>query len=137
MDLAETGGSPYTIEPSTIEILVVEDSPTQALELQFALERRGFKVDTAPNGRAAAEKMSRFIPTIVISDVVMPEMDGYELCRHMKNSRILQDVPIILLTALTDPREIIRGLESGADNFITKPFQRRYSSRKNPIHPCE
>jgi diguanylate cyclase (GGDEF)-like protein len=123
MDLAGTGGSPYTIEPSTIEILVVEDSPTQALELQFALERRGFKVDTAPNGRAAAEKLSRLIPTIVISDVVMPEMDGYELCRHMKNSRILRDVPVILLTALTDPREIIRGLESGADNFITKPFR--------------
>lgn len=114
---------PYTIDPSTIAILVVEDSPTQALELQFALEGRGFKVDTSPNGRAAVEKLSRFVPTIVISDVLMPEMDGYELCRHMKNNEFLRDIPVILLTALSDPKEIIRGLESGADNFITKPFR--------------
>lgn len=123
MDSVETGKTPYMIEPSTIEILVVEDSPTQALELQFALENRGFIVDTASNGRAAVEKLSRHIPTIVISDIVMPEMDGYELCRHMKNSEILRDIPVILLTALSDPKEIIRGLESGADNFITKPFR--------------
>ncbi len=111
----------YSIEPSTIEILVVEDSPTQALELQFSLESRGFKVDTAPNGRAAVEKLSRHVPTLVISDIVMPEMDGYELCRYMKNSEILRDIPVILLTALSDPKDIIRGLDSGADNFITKP----------------
>ena len=123
MNLAGTSELTYSMKPSTIEILVVEDSPTQALELQFALEGRGFKVDTAPNGKAAIEKLSLHVPTLVISDIVMPEMDGYELCRYMKNSEILREIPVILLTALSDPKEIIRGLESGADNFITKPFR--------------
>ncbi len=121
MNLAGTSELTYSIEPSTIEILVVEDSPTQALQLQFELESRGFKVDTAPDGRAAIGKLNLHVPTLVISDIVMPEMDGYELCRRMKNNEILREIPVILLTALSDPKEIIRGLESGADNFITKP----------------
>jgi len=108
------------------EILIVEDSPTQAARLQFILEEHGFKVSKTPNGKAALAYLQTIRPTLVISDVVMPEMDGYELCSKIKQDPKLKDIPVILLTALSDPNDIIKGLESGADNFITKPYQERF-----------
>jgi PAS domain S-box-containing protein len=108
------------------EILVVEDSPTQAARLQYILEEHGFKVQVTRNGKEALEKLKSHGFTMVISDVVMPEMDGYELCTRIKSDEHLKDTPVILLTALSDPSDIIRGLESGADNFITKPYQERF-----------
>jgi CheY-like chemotaxis protein len=108
------------------EILIVEDSPTQVVRLQYILEENGFQVSVARNGREALDKLKIHIPTMVISDVVMPEMDGYELCRRIKSDEDLKNTPVILLTALTDPGDIIKGLESGADNFITKPYQERF-----------
>ncbi|MDQ1238051.1 MAG: Histidine kinase [Thermodesulfobacteriota bacterium] len=108
------------------EILIVEDSPTQAARLQFILEEHGFKVLKARDGKEALSLLRTTRPTLVISDVVMPEMDGYELCRRIKQDETLKDLPVILLTALSDPSDIIKGLESGADNFITKPYQERF-----------
>ena len=112
-------------ENSKIRIMVVEDSPTQAIRLQHILETRGFEVDVAFNGKAALERLEHDYPTIVISDVLMPEMDGYELCRRIKADDRLRNIPVILLTSLSDPEDIIRGLEVGADNFITKPYQEK------------
>jgi len=108
------------------EILIVEDSPTQAARLQFILEEHGFRVLKARDGKEALCVLKENRPTLVISDVVMPEMDGYELCSRIKQDESLRDIPVILLTALSDPSDIIRGLESGADNFITKPYQERF-----------
>ncbi|HSX71942.1 MAG TPA: response regulator, partial [Pseudomonas sp.] len=108
------------------EILVVEDSPTQATELQYMLEAVGCKVRVARNGREALEMIAVRKPTIVISDIVMPEMDGYELCRQLKNSAQTQNIPIILVTSLADARDVVHGLASGADNFIVKPFDEKY-----------
>jgi diguanylate cyclase (GGDEF)-like protein/PAS domain S-box-containing protein len=108
------------------EILVVEDSPTQATELQYMLEAAGCKVRVASNGREALEMVAVQKPTIVISDIVMPEMDGYELCRQMKSSAQTQAIPIILVTALSNARDVVHGLASGADNFIVKPFDQKY-----------
>lgn len=112
-------------ENSNMKILVVEDSQTQAIRLQHILETRGFEVTVALNGKAALEHLEHDHPTIVISDVIMPEMDGYELCRRIKSDESLKDIPVILLTSLSDPEDIIRGLEVGADNFITKPYQEK------------
>lgn len=108
------------------EILIVEDSPTQAVRLQYILEGHGFKVMVTHNGKEALDELRNRRFTMVISDVVMPEMDGYELCTTIKSDPGLKDTPVILLTALSDPSDIIRGLESGADNFITKPYQERF-----------
>ncbi|MDD0843536.1 EAL domain-containing protein [Pseudomonas sp. Gutcm_11s] len=108
------------------EILVVEDSPTQAAELQYMLESVGCKVRVARNGREALEMVAVRKPTIVISDIVMPEMDGYELCRQLKSSAQTQAIPIILVTSLADARDVVHGLASGADNFIVKPFDEKY-----------
>src|SRR5882762_9563642 len=101
-----------------VEILIVEDSPTQVQQLQHILEQQGYQVASAANGRLALEAVQRRKPTLVISDVVMPEMDGYELCRRIKSDASLSDIPVILVTTLSDPGDVIRALECRADNFI-------------------
>ncbi len=108
------------------EILIVEDSPTQAEMLKFLLEKNDYKVSVAFNGREALALLDKRKPTIVISDIVMPEMDGYQLCKHIKTDENLKDIPVILLTALSDPGDVLKGLECGADNFITKPYDEKY-----------
>jgi signal transduction histidine kinase/DNA-binding response OmpR family regulator len=104
------------------EILIVEDSPTQALQLQYILERHNYRASVATNGRDALARMRQHRPTIVISDIVMPEIDGYQLCQRIKADAHFADIPVILLTSLSDPKDVIRGLECGADNFIVKPY---------------
>jgi len=111
---------------SPVNILVAEDSPTQAQRLHHILAQQGYRVTIAANGRQAFESAQRHKPTLIISDVVMPEMDGYELCRRVKSDPGLADIPVILVTTLSDPQDVIRGLECRADNFILKPFDERY-----------
>jgi DNA-binding response OmpR family regulator len=110
-----------TLEPPLI--LIAEDSLTQARRLQYILEQQGYRVVAAVNGRAALECATRERPALIISDVVMPEMTGYELCRQVKQDAQLGDVPVVLVTTLSDPHDVIRGLECGADNFILKPYE--------------
>ena len=109
-----------------VDILIVEDSITQAEKLRYLLEKNLYSVTTAENGRHALEILEQYDPTIIISDVNMPEMDGYELCRRIKKQVRKQDIPVILLTSFTDPEDVIEGLECGADNFITKPYVEDY-----------
>ncbi|OLD70123.1 MAG: hypothetical protein AUI33_08500, partial [Ignavibacteria bacterium 13_1_40CM_2_61_4] len=109
-----------------MEILIVEDSPTQAKQLQYILEQHGYSLSTARNGREALASIGQRLPTLVISDVIMPEMDGYELCRQIKQTEKLKGLPVILLTSLIDPADVVRGLEAGADSFIFKPYDEPY-----------
>ncbi len=109
-----------------IDILVVEDSPTQAEELINTLIQNQFYVRKASNGKEAVSFIEQQKPMLVISDIMMPEMNGYELSQYIKGNENLRDIPVILLTSLSDPQDIIRGLESGADNFIIKPFDENY-----------
>ncbi len=108
------------------EILIVEDSLTQAEQLRYILEKHGFRVSTAANGREALNAIAKRKPSLIISDIVMPEMDGYELCRAIKADAALRDIHVILLTTLSDPRDLIRGIECGADNFFSKPCEEEY-----------
>ncbi|TWC29950.1 PAS domain S-box-containing protein/diguanylate cyclase (GGDEF)-like protein [Pseudomonas sp. SJZ079] len=108
------------------EILIVEDSPTQATELQFLLESAGCQVQVARNGVEALEFLAGYLPTIVISDIVMPQMDGYELCRQLKGDPRTKGIPVILVTSLADARDVVHGLACGADNFIVKPYDEKY-----------
>jgi signal transduction histidine kinase/DNA-binding response OmpR family regulator len=107
-------------------ILVVEDSPTQAIELQLLLEGAGFEVEVARDGERGLARCRAASFDVVLSDVVMPGMDGYELCRQIKADKATSLVPVMLLTSLSDPMDIIRGLECGADNFLTKPYDGVY-----------
>jgi signal transduction histidine kinase len=103
-------------------VLIAEDSPTQALRLKNTLEKNGFTVTVARDGREALDALTRSRPTLVISDIQMPEMDGYELCRRVKADPLLRDLPLILLTSLAAPQDLIQGLACGADNFVVKPY---------------
>lgn len=109
-----------------VKILIAEDSPTQALQLQHILEKQGYEVGVARNGRLALDMMPRFRPALIISDVNMPEIDGYELSRQIKAQPDLRNIPVILVTTMSDPQDVIRGLECGADNFVLKPYDENY-----------
>jgi len=109
-----------------MEILIVEDSTTQAEQLRYILERSGFQVYAANNGKEALALLAERKPSLVLSDIVMPEMDGYELCKHIKADDNLRDIPVILVTALSNPSDVVSALECGADNFITKPYDEEF-----------
>jgi len=109
-------------ESSGISILAVEDSRTQAVELEYILAGGGYRVSLAMDGEKGLATARAIRPDLVISDVLMPVMDGYEMCRKIKEDLSLTGVPVILLTSLTDPRDIIRGIEARADYYITKPY---------------
>lgn len=113
----------YTGNNKDIEVLIVEDSPTQVAQLQYSLEKHDYSVSVASNGNEALASIRKRKPTIIIADIVMPEMNGYDLCHQIKNDETLKDIPVILLTTLSDPMDIIKGLECGANNFITKPYK--------------
>nr|WP_315214223.1 response regulator [uncultured Duganella sp.] len=116
----------YEIQPDEIEILIVEDSPTQAERLRRLIQSMRYKARVAGNGRLALEAIRERKPHLVLSDIVMPEMDGYTLCRAIKTDPDLRDIPVILVTSLMDPKDIIRGIECGSDNFIRKPYAEDY-----------
>ena len=106
-----------------VEILIVEDSATQAEQLKHILEEAGYAVSVASNGVAAFELLNERKPAITVSDVNMPEINGYQLCRLIKATPELKSMPVILLTSLSEPHEIIKGLECGADNLVLKPYE--------------
>jgi signal transduction histidine kinase len=104
-------------------VLAVDDSATQLEELRLVLESAGFEVATARDGRAALERLAQPPPVdLVISDVLMPEVTGYELCRRIKDDVRWRHVPVLLLTSLRDPVEVMHALECGADSFMGKPY---------------
>jgi signal transduction histidine kinase len=104
-------------------ILVVEDSPTQAQQLQLILEAERFAVDVAANAEIALQRFADQAFDMIISDIMMPGLSGYELCERIKQDPRGHNIPVVLLSTLIDPMDIIRGLECGADNFITKPYE--------------
>ena len=105
-----------------IKILIAEDSITQAMQLHHILEKNGYDAAIAVNGREALQSIGASRPSIVISDIVMPEMDGYELCRQIKSCASYRDIFVILLTSLSQLQDVIKALQCGADKFITKPY---------------
>ena len=112
--------------PTPIEVLIVEDSPTQAQRLVHILGQNGYLAVPVTNGRLALEAIRHRKPDLIISDIVMPEMDGYQLCSSVKADTELRDIPFILVTTLAEPADVIRGLECGADNFILKPYDENF-----------
>src|ERR1700733_13991216 len=104
----------------TTRILVVEDSPTQAEELRLVLEEE-FQVEVARDGQRALELFNASDFDLVLTDIVMPGLSGYDLCRRIKDSPGRRQVPVVLLTMLNDPVAIVKGIECGAEAFIPKP----------------
>jgi len=102
-----------------IKVLVVDDEPNIAEFLELGLRNEGFDVMTAYDGLAALEVAETFCPHVVILDVMMPELDGFETCRKLKNAK---PVAVIMLTAKEEVEDRIRGLTIGADDYMSKPF---------------
>ncbi len=103
-------------------ILVVEDSATQAAALAHLLEQAGYDVAVARAGERAMEILQEGSFDLVLSDVVMPDISGYDVARRVKADPRLRDLPVVLLTSLNDPLAIVRGVASGADSYVTKPY---------------
>ena len=119
-----------TLNESVPTIQIVEDSLTQAKRLERLLRENGYEVSVARNGAMGLEMAGKVTPTVIITDVMMPEMDGYEMCRKIKDDPKLKDIPVIILTSLSDPGDVIKGLQSGADNFLTKPYEDEHLLRR-------
>jgi twitching motility two-component system response regulator PilH len=104
-------------------VLVVDDSTMAREMLVIELKRFGFQVLTAVDGLDAVERLKASIPAIVITDLIMPRMNGYELCRHIKNNPSTKQVPVIMCSTKAEEFDRYWGMKQGADAYITKPYQ--------------
>ena len=106
----------------TDKVLVVEDEPTLLETLVYNLNRQGYQVDTAEDGEAALQIARQSHPNLIILDIMLPKLDGFEVCRILRQE---MNVPIIMLTARDDEIDRVIGLEMGADDYMSKPFSMR------------
>lgn len=109
-----------------IKILIVEDSLTQAESLKHLFENQGYKTTIASNGNEAINLLEKEPPSLIVSDIIMQPINGYELCKRIKEMDKFKDIPIILLTSLSEPLDIVHGVESKADYYLTKPYDESY-----------
>jgi two-component system alkaline phosphatase synthesis response regulator PhoP len=107
------------------KVLIVDDEPDILDLLQYNLEKEGYEVETASNGKEAVETAKKFVPQLILMDIMMPKMDGIEACRQIRQSSKLKEVFIIFLTSRSEEFSEIAAFESGANDFITKPIKPR------------
>jgi putative two-component system response regulator len=105
-------------------ILIVDDDPAGRQTLESILDEQGYQLEMAENGLQAIEMAHKFLPDVILLDVMMPDMDGFEVCQRIRSEPTLAEIPIIMLTALDDRKSLLDGLEAGADDYITKPYDR-------------
>ncbi|HNQ90910.1 MAG TPA: adenylate/guanylate cyclase domain-containing protein [Verrucomicrobiota bacterium] len=107
-------------------ILIVDDTPANLQTLAAVLKEQGYQISVATNGQQALDALGKIQPDLVLMDVMMPVMDGYEACRQIKTSALWKDLPVIFLTSKNDTADIVRGFQLGAVDYVAKPF-----------NPCE
>lgn len=103
-------------------VLLAEDEPNIVESLRFLLARAGFDITVCDTGKAALQTATATPPDVMILDVMLPEMDGFEVLRHLRANQQSQEIPVLMLTAKGQREDRERALETGADLFITKPF---------------
>ena len=108
---------------ATEAILLVDDNPTNLQLLFETLDGRGYKLLIAKNGEVALSIARKALPNLILLDIMMPEIDGYEVCRQLKADPATAEIPVIFLSALTDTKDKVQGLDLGAVDYVTKPFQ--------------
>src|SRR4030042_1610439 len=106
------------------KILIVDDEEKNLKLMGAILTNYGYVFEIAKNGLEALEKTKEISPDLIFLDIMMPEMDGYEVCRRLKEDPTTQHIPVVMVTALTDKESRIRGLEVGANDFLTKPVDK-------------
>jgi len=105
-------------------VLIVDDEPMIRDTLELLLYNEGYNLIFAANGQEAIEKAAEYVPDVVLLDVMMPDMDGFEVCRRLRADDFLAEVPIVMLTALDDKESRLTGIEAGADDFTSKPYDK-------------
>ena len=110
-------------EKRSKRVLVVDDEPNIVMTVADRLELNGYEVITAGDGMEALEKAKNEKPDLIILDLMLPKMDGYKVCRDLKNDLEYKHIPIIMFTAKTMAADEILGLEMGADEYVKKPFE--------------
>lgn len=106
-------------------VLVVDDEPNILMSLEFLMKKKGYEVFIARNGAEAIELTRKELPDVILLDIMMPEVDGYEVCELVKTDSSLQHIRVIFLTAKSKESDIEKGYQLGADLYITKPFSTR------------
>lgn len=119
---------------TTATILVVDDNPTNIQVLFDVLSEFGYRVAIAKNGEAALKRLQSYHPDIILLDVMMPGIDGFETCKRLKNDPITRDIPVIFMTALSDTIDKVKGLNLGAVDYITKPIQHEEALARIRVH---
>jgi len=113
---------PGPTSPTKPYVLVVEDEAALATMLRYNLEKQGFRVEEAVDGQEALTRIAEAVPDIVLLDWMLPVMSGIEVCRQIRRRPATRDLPVIMVTARTEDQDAVRGLNTGADDYITKPF---------------
>jgi two-component system phosphate regulon response regulator PhoB len=108
--------------PARPLVLLVEDEPALLTMLRYNLEKQGFRVDEASDGQEALAHVAETMPDIVLLDWMLPGLSGIEVCRQLRRRPATRDLPVIMVTARTEDQDAVRGLNTGADDYITKPF---------------
>ena len=103
-------------------ILIVDDTPANIQALAAILKNKGYQISAATNGKQALEVLARVQPDLILLDVMMPEMDGFETCRRLKEDERWRQIPVIFLTSKTETSDIVQGFELGAVDYVAKPF---------------
>jgi diguanylate cyclase (GGDEF)-like protein len=123
----------FNIAPSGV-ILIVDDNPTNLSVLSLALKSVGYKTRVAMDGASAIEQVEEDPPGLILLDVQMPGMDGFETCIKLKSNPVLRDIPVIFITASADLEQKVKGLSVGAVDYITKPFQQEEVLARVKVH---
>ena len=103
-------------------ILIVDDVPENIRLLGTILQKEGYKISAAKEGMQALAIATKGIPDLILLDVMMPEADGFEICQRLKDNPVTKDIPIIFLTAMDQVKDMVKGFQAGAADYITKPF---------------
>lgn len=106
----------------TRKIVLAEDEPQIARLIEFKLKKEGYDVTWKENGEEALKAIKADKPDLILLDIMMPVMDGYEVLRRLKEDENLTDIPVIMLTARAQEKDVVKGIDLGAEDYITKPF---------------
>lgn len=104
------------------KVLIVDDEPNIVAALEFLLEKQGYQVKVAANGEEALEQLDAFAPDLVLLDVMVPKLSGYEVCQRMRAEPRWQGIKVVMLSARGREVEVSKGMSLGADLYVTKPF---------------
>jgi DNA-binding response OmpR family regulator len=108
----------------TSRILIVDDDPFARESIEALLFKEGYQLLFAEDGNQALQKAAEIIPDLILLDVMLPDMDGFEVCKKIRNDPVLFEIPIIFITALDDRESLHEGIRAGADDFLSKPYDR-------------